>query len=100
VRTVTVAPATRVAAAAIGEGSIQMLGAAAALASAVAVAPAELEPALGTAVMGEIRSALRGRTVDELAETLARDRMTVEASLRALVAQGRLVVRGPRFFVS
>jgi hypothetical protein len=71
----------------------------AALAGAVAVATVEEEPALGAAVMGEIRSALRGRTVDELAGTLARDRMTVEASLRTLVAQGQLVVRGPRFFV-
>jgi hypothetical protein len=38
--------------------------------------------------------------VDEISTTLARDRLTVEASLRSLVAQGRLVVRGPRFFMS
>lgn len=73
---------------------------AAALHAAVAVASPEPDPELAGAVVAEVRAALRGCTVDELSTTLARDRMTVEATLRALVAQGRLVVRGPRFFMS
>ncbi len=70
------------------------------LRAAVAVASPEPDPELGTSVVAEVRAALRGRTVDEISTTLARDRMSVEAALRALVAQGRLVVRGPRFFMS
>ena len=31
---------------------------------------------------------------------LSRDRLAVENTLRSLVAQGRLVARGPRFFMS
>ena len=74
---------------------------AAALQAAVAtVATVEADPVLATAALAEVRAALRGRTVDELAEALARDRLTVEAALRSLLAQGRLTVRGPRFFVS
>ncbi|HTP28494.1 MAG TPA: HEAT repeat domain-containing protein [Anaeromyxobacteraceae bacterium] len=63
-------------------------------------APAQRDSSLDSAALAEVRSALRGRTVDELAAMLARDRATVEASLRALVVQGKLVARGPRFLVS
>jgi hypothetical protein len=64
----------------------------------VTVAPPD--PALAEGAVAEVRAALRGCTVDDLAAALSRDRATVEASLRALVAQGRLVARGPRFFMS
>jgi predicted transcriptional regulator len=60
----------------------------------------DADPALAAAALAEVRTSLRGRTVDELAEALGRDRLTIEAAVRTLVAQGRLVVRGPRFFVS
>jgi hypothetical protein len=70
------------------------------LRAAVAVAASDPDPALGSAALAEVRASLRGSSADELAAVLARDRATVEASLRALVAQGRLVVRGPRFFMS
>jgi len=64
------------------------------------VAVAELEPDLAEAALAEVRMALRGRTADELAAALGRDRLTVEVAARALVAQGRLAARGPRYFVS
>ncbi|MFL5262411.1 MAG: hypothetical protein ACJ79L_08415, partial [Anaeromyxobacteraceae bacterium] len=63
------------------------------------VAPAA-DPALADAALFEIRAALRGRTPDELASALGRDRPTVEAALCALAAQGRVARRGPRFYMS
>jgi len=70
------------------------------LRAAVAVAEPTPDPSLASAALTEVRAALRGRTADELAAALSRDRATVEAALRSLVAQGRLVARGPRFFMS
>jgi hypothetical protein len=64
---------------------------------AVAEAPA---PALSGAVLGELRGALRGCTSAEVAEALSAPVQQVEAALRALVAQGAAVPRGPRFYVS
>jgi hypothetical protein len=66
---------------------------------ATTVAPAA-DPALADAALFEIRAALRGRTPDELASALGRDRPTVEAALCALAAQGRVARRGPRFYMS
>ena len=58
------------------------------------------EQDLAEAALAEVRMALRGRTADELAAALGRERDAVEVAARALVAQGRLAARGPRFFVS
>ena len=66
----------------------------------VAVAAPKPDSKLASAALAEVRAALRGRTADELAAVLSRDRAAVEASLRELVAQGHLVARGPRFFMS
>jgi len=68
--------------------------------AAVAVAAPPSDSRLADAALAEVRATLRGRTADELAATLSRDRSAVEASLRELVAQGQLVARGPRFFMS
>ncbi|HYS79499.1 MAG TPA: HEAT repeat domain-containing protein [Anaeromyxobacteraceae bacterium] len=73
---------------------------AALLRSAVLVAEPDADPSLADAALSEVRMALRGRTAEELAGALARDRLEVENALRSLVAQGRLVARGPRFFMS
>ena len=74
--------------------------AAAAPKTTVAVAALSADPALATAALAEVRAALRGRTAEELCATLGSERVTVESTLRALVAQGQLVARGPRFFMS
>jgi len=58
------------------------------------------DPSLAAAAIAEVRTALRGRTAEEMAEVLRRDRAAVEATLRTLVAEGALVARGPRFFMS
>jgi len=67
---------------------------------AVMVAPAGPDPALAAATLAEVRTALRGRTAEEMADLLRRDRASIETNLRALVARGELVARGPRFFMS
>ncbi|HZZ83905.1 MAG TPA: HEAT repeat domain-containing protein [Anaeromyxobacteraceae bacterium] len=67
---------------------------------AVAPAASPATRALQTAVLGEVRASLRGETVAGLASSLSTDPLDVEAALRALVAQGALVARGPRFFMS
>ena len=72
----------------------------AAPASRVAVAEVAFDPSLAAAAVAEVRAALRGRTAEEMTELLRRDRASIEATLRALVAQGALVARGPRFFMS
>ena len=68
--------------------------------SAVLVAAPDADPSLADGALAEVRMALRGRTAEELAGMLGRDRLAVEDALRSLVAQGRLVARGPRFFMS
>jgi HEAT repeat protein len=80
-----------------GEGASRG-SAAAAMKSAVAVAAPDA--ALAEAALTEVQAALRGRTADELSAALGSERLAVESTLRALVAQGRLVARGPRFFMS
>jgi hypothetical protein len=67
---------------------------------AVTVAAPDVDGVLAAAALGEVRTTLRGCTADEIVSALARGRVEVEAVLRALVAQGRLVARGPRFFMS
>jgi hypothetical protein len=67
---------------------------------AVTVAAPDADGVLAAAALGEVRTTLRGCTADEIVSALARGRVEVEAVLRALVAQGRLVARGPRFFMS
>lgn len=77
------------------------VAAAAALAPAPArSATATFEPALAEAALAEVRAALRGRSAAEIAAALGADPGPVEGALRALVAQGRIVPRGPRFFMS
>jgi hypothetical protein len=75
------------------------------VATAAAPAPARsatatFEPALAEAALAEVRAALRGRSAAEIAAALGADPGPVEGALRALVAQGRIVPRGPRFFMS
>jgi hypothetical protein len=59
-----------------------------------------VDASLCDAAVAELRAALRGRTPDELASALGRDRPTVEATLAVLVQGGRATRRGPRFFTS
>jgi HEAT repeat protein len=66
---------------------------------AVVDAPGPPDP-LEEAVIAEVRAALRGRTLDELAATVAGGRPAAEAALRSLVARGALALRGARFFAS
>jgi hypothetical protein len=65
-----------------------------------AVASADADPVLDEAVLAEIRTALRGRTAAELTLALGRPPVQVEATLRALVARGRIAPRGPRWFMA
>ncbi|HSB20030.1 MAG TPA: PBS lyase, partial [Anaeromyxobacteraceae bacterium] len=58
------------------------------------------DPALAEAALAEVRAALRGSTAAEIAAALGAGPGPVEGALRALVAQGRIVPRGPRFFMS
>jgi hypothetical protein len=58
------------------------------------------DPALADAALAEIRTALRGRTPDELASALCRDRQSVDAALAVLAAEGHVARRGPRFYMS
>jgi DNA-binding CsgD family transcriptional regulator len=81
-----------------GEGSAASAAASRpAPAAAIALAP---DPSLSDAALAELRAALRGRTPDELASALGRDRPTVDAALAALVRDGRAARRGPRFYMS
>jgi hypothetical protein len=57
--------------------------------------PSPLEAAL----IGEIRTSLRGRTVEELSEIANAEAAAITASLTLLVRRGTLLQRGPRFFV-
>jgi hypothetical protein len=52
------------------------------------------------AVEEELRSALRGRSSDELVDRLGASALTLSGLLERLVAQGRIVRRGPRFHIS
>ena len=61
--------------------------------------PPPPDPALAAAAVAEVRASLRGRTADEIASALAREPALVARSLEALVAQGALVARGPRYFM-
>ncbi len=83
-----------------GRREMAVVSAAGTSQAAVAVAAPCADSALASAALAEVRAALRGSTAEELALALSRDRAAVEASLRALVAQGQLVARGPRFFMS
>jgi HEAT repeat protein len=51
-------------------------------------------------VVAEVRTALRGRTIPELAAVIPAGPAAVEAAARALVARGVFAQRGPRFFMS
>jgi HEAT repeat protein len=66
---------------------------------AVVDAPGPSDP-LEEAVVAEIRAALRGRTLDELAAVVPGGRPAAEVALRSLAARGELAQRGARFFVS
>ncbi|HEU4384873.1 MAG TPA: HEAT repeat domain-containing protein [Anaeromyxobacteraceae bacterium] len=61
---------------------------------------ATLADPLEDAVVAEIRAALRGRTLDELAAVVPGGRPAAEVALRSLVASGALTQRGARFFGS
>ncbi len=67
---------------------------------ATATAAVTLDLSLCDAAVAELRAALRGRTPDEIASALGRDRPSVEAALTALVQGGRAARRGPRFYTS
>ncbi len=56
--------------------------------------------ALEGAVVAEVRAALRGRTLDELAAVVPGGRPAAEVALRSLVGRGVLARRGARFFAS
>jgi hypothetical protein len=69
-------------------------------ATAVVDPPADGGDPLEEAIVVEVRSALRGRTPDELAAALPAGTAAVQAALSALVARGTLAQRGSRFFMS
>jgi hypothetical protein len=62
---------------------------------AVLEAPGDDHGPLEQAVLLEIRSALRGRSADEIARAVPGD---AEGALRSLVARGAVVLRGLRYF--
>ena len=68
--------------------------------TAVAVLDPDPDPDLDAAVLGEVRTALRGRSADEIAAALAVPRLRADAALHALAARGAVVARGPRWFTS
>ncbi len=69
-------------------------------ATAVVDPPADGGDPLEEAIVVEVRSALRGRTPDEIAAALPAGTAAVQAALSALVARGTLAQRGSRFFMS
>lgn len=54
---------------------------------------------LAEAIVAELRAALRGRSLEELAGLLSAPAAQVEGALRALAARGEVVARGPRWYV-
>ncbi|HZY03283.1 MAG TPA: HEAT repeat domain-containing protein [Anaeromyxobacteraceae bacterium] len=72
---------------------------AARVAVAVVDEPGPSDP-LEESVVAEIRAALRGRTLDELAAVVPGGRPAAEVALRSLTARGALTRRGARFFAS
>ncbi len=62
---------------------------------AVLEAPGDDLGPLEQAVLLEVRSALRGRSSDEIARTVPGD---ADGALRSLVARGAVVRRGQRYF--
>ncbi len=82
-----------------GEVAAPSAGAALRVAVAVAEGPGPSDP-LEEAVVAEIRAALRGRTLDELAAVVPGGRPAAEVALRSLIARGALTQRGARFFAS
>jgi hypothetical protein len=54
---------------------------------------------LESSILAELRAALRGRGVAELAELLSAPAAQVEAELSGLAARGAAVARGPRWYV-
>jgi hypothetical protein len=80
-------------------GTAQANATVAAAAAPLAPAPA-VSPDLSRAVLAEVRTALRGRTAAELAETLEAPAVAVDGAVRALAAAGVVVARGARFYVA
>jgi hypothetical protein len=60
----------------------------------------EPPPELSQALLAEVRTALRGRTTAELAESLAAAPAVVDRAVRALAATGAVVARGARVYVA
>jgi hypothetical protein len=71
--------------------------------AAPALAPASAgasgESGLESAIVAELRAALRGRAVAELAGLLSAQAGQIEESLNGLAARGAVVARGPRWYV-
>ena len=59
----------------------------------------QIDEALAAAVVAEIRTTLRGRSVEELLERLAVDMAQLEPCLMGLVGDGRLIWRGRKLYL-
>jgi hypothetical protein len=57
-------------------------------------------PDLDRAVLAELRTALRGRTPAELADSIAAPADAVQGAIRALAAQGVVVARGAKIYAA
>jgi hypothetical protein len=57
-------------------------------------------PDLDRAVLAELRTALRGRTPTEIAESIAAPADAVQGAIRALAAQGVVVARGAKIYAA
>lgn len=73
--------------------------------SAVAVLEVEaaapvFDAALGSRVVGELRTALRGRNLADLSSSVSASSDVVAATCRVLEAQGQVVRRGMKYFVA
>ena len=61
---------------------------------------ARIDEALCGALLLELRSALRGRTLQELQQALSRAEQTTLLACRLLEGRGQIVQRGPKYFVA
>ena len=68
--------------------------------NSTATAAVPSTPDLDRAVLAELRTALRGRTPAELADSIAAPAAAVQGAIRALAAQGVVVARGAKIYAA
>jgi hypothetical protein len=72
----------------------------AAIEAAIREAPRQLSEALCSAVAGELRTSLRGRTAAELSAITGEPPAVVTDACELLAARGQAVRRGTKFFAA